>query len=39
MEKQNYIAPEIEIIEVAIEKGFAASDPMEGVFRDETADW
>ena len=25
MEKQNYITPEIEIIEVAIEKGFANS--------------
>lgn len=39
MEKQNYISPQIEVIEVQIEQGFAASLPMEGVFRDETADW
>ena len=34
MEKQNYIAPEIEAIEVAVEQGFAASgnteDPENG---------
>ena len=39
MEKQNYIAPEVDVFEVQIEQGFAASQPMEGVFRDETADW
>ena len=26
MEKQNYVTPEIEVIEVEIEKGFAASN-------------
>ena len=34
MEKQNYIVPEIEAIEVAVEQGFAASgnteDPENG---------
>lgn len=25
MEKQNYLTPEVEVIEIAIEKGFAAS--------------
>ena len=25
MEKQNYVTPEVEVMEIAIEKGFAAS--------------
>lgn len=29
MEKQNYIAPEMEVLEVKIEQGFAASDPSD----------
>lgn len=35
MEKQTYIAPEIEVLEIAIEKGFALSDPTE----KEPLDW
>lgn len=32
MEKTNlYVAPEVEVIEVAVEKGFAQSDPYEDV--------
>ena len=32
MEKKTcYVAPEIEIIEVAIEKGFAQSEPIDGM--------
>jgi hypothetical protein len=32
MEKQNYVTPEVDVIEVEIEKGFAASseDPEDG---------
>ena len=37
MKKQNYISPEIEVFEVKIEQGFAAS--LEGVTEDPTADW
>lgn len=32
MKKENYIAPEVEIIEVAVEQGFAASS-------DDYPDW
>lgn len=41
MEKQNYITPEVEIIEVEIEKGFAASngDPLEDPFNGGNFDW
>lgn len=35
MEKQNYITPEIEVIEVAIEQGFATSPGYEH-FGEET---
>ena len=38
MEKQNYITPEVEVIEVEIEKGFAASS-MEGIGKNPTLDW
>lgn len=33
MEKQNYIAPEVEVLEIKLEKGFAGSleDPSEDV--------
>lgn len=27
MEKKNYLAPEVDVIEVAVEQGFAASGP------------
>ena len=39
MEKQNYVAPEIEIIEVAIEKGFANSQTLEDIERNEPIGW
>ena len=40
MKKQNYIAPDIEIIEVAVEQGFAQSQqPMEGLDRNPALDW
>ena len=32
MEKMNYIAPEVEIIEVAIEQGFAQSNGNGGTY-------
>lgn len=32
MEKMNYIAPEVEIIEVAIEQGFAQSNGDGGTY-------
>ena len=38
MENKNYISPEVEVIEVEIEKGFAAS-PMEGIGKNPTLDW
>lgn len=37
MEKQNYIAPDVEVIEVAVERGFAQS--MEDVDRNPSLDW
>lgn len=39
---ENYVAPEVEIIEVAVEKGFASSTPtlyMEGEDGDVEAYW
>ena len=30
-EKKVYSTPEIEVIEVAVEQGFAASDPIDGM--------
>lgn len=27
MEKQNYIAPEVEVLEIEVEKGFAGTTP------------
>ena len=41
MEKQNYITPEVEIIEVEIEKGFAASndEPLENPLNGGNFDW
>ena len=38
MEKQNYITPEIEVLEVEVEQGFAAS-PMEGIGKNPSLDW
>ena len=38
MEKQNYIAPEIEIVEVAIEKGFAQTQ-LEGYDKKDDMTW
>lgn len=38
MEKQNYIAPEIEVIEVAIEKGFADTQ-LEGYGKQDPIGW
>ena len=37
MENKNYIAPEIEVIEVAVEQGFAAS--LEGIDRNDPIGW
>ncbi len=35
MEKTNlYVAPEVEVIEVAVEKGFAQSDPYGDNYED-----
>lgn len=39
MEKLNYITPEIEVINVVVEQGFAASEPMEGVDRNPSIPW
>ena len=39
MKRKMYIAPEIEVIEVAIEKGFAASNPLEDVVPGNKWDW
>lgn len=39
MEKPNYISPEIEIIDVAIEKGFAQSQPLEDIERNDPIGW
>ena len=39
MEKQNYISPKIEVIEVQIEQGFAASN-MENIGKEfPEVDW
>ncbi len=38
MENKNYVAPEIEVVEVAVEQGFAAS-PFEDIDRNPTLDW
>ena len=37
MENKNYISPEVEVIEVEIEKGFAAS--LEGFDRKDPIGW
>ena len=34
IEKRIYIAPEVEIVEVSVEQGFAASSPDSGVIED-----
>ena len=34
IEKRIYIAPEVEIVEVRVEQGFAASSPDSGVIED-----
>ena len=39
MERQNYIVPEIEIFEVAIEKGFAQSQTLEDIDREDPIGW
>lgn len=39
MEKQHYIAPEIEVIDVTIEQGFAQSTPLEDINRKEPIGW
>ena len=38
MKKQNYIAPEIEVVEVQIEQGFAQSQ-LEGYGKDTPLGW
>ena len=37
--KKTYESPQIEIIEVAVEKGFAASNPLEDVVPGNKWDW
>ena len=39
MEKLNYIAPEIEILEIAIERGFAQSGGIDGQWFGDETDW
>ena len=39
MEKPNYIAPDIEVIDVAVEQGFAQSDPLEDIIKKEPIGW
>lgn len=39
MKKLNYITPEIEVIEVEIEKCFADSSPLEDPENGGTSDW
>ena len=34
-----YQAPEIEVIDVKIEKGFAQSDPLEDIIKKEPIGW
>lgn len=36
MEKIEYTPPEVEVIEVQVERGFASSDPMDGDMDDLT---
>ena len=37
--KENYIVPEIEVIEVDIEKGFAQSGGIDGQWFGDETDW
>ena len=37
--KKTYESPQIEVIEVAVEKGFAASNPLEDVVPGSKWDW
>ena len=39
MEKLHYIAPDIEVIDVAIENGFAQSDTLEDINRKDPIGW
>lgn len=39
MKKQNYIMPVIEIVEIAVEKGFANSPSLENPEDGGTSDW
>ena len=39
MEKLNYIVPDIEVIDVKIEKGFAQYDPLEDIIKKEPIGW
>lgn len=42
MEKQNYIAPQVEVLEVKVEQGFAATDGggnLENPLDGETGEW
>ena len=39
MEKQNYIMPDIDVIEVTIEQGFAQSDTLEDINRKDPMGW
>lgn len=36
--KEQYIAPEVEVIECQVERGFAVSDPMTFSFGDDIED-
>ncbi len=39
MEKLNYIAPEIEILEIAIERGFAQTGGIDSQWFSDETDW
>lgn len=39
MEKKSYEAPEIEVLEVAVEQGFATSPVFNGFGSDYKEDW
>lgn len=39
MKKQNYIAPEIEVLEIKLEKGFAQSGGLEDPTLFPETDW
>lgn len=39
MERMNYVAPELEILEVAVEQGFAQSGGIDGQWFGEETDW